>query len=121
MAQLLVHLINNAGNGGYKKGDIVSVQEDSHVWGNKETLPRFGVVVITGATVEQILPYCEPEYILANITNGMAKRRLWSLLVDNVPSNIKTQIMTIGTVTVSKSQIKAFLRNKVTDAEADLG
>ena len=39
--------------GCYKKGDIVHVADDGHVWGGKETLPDFVIVKVPGVTLAQ--------------------------------------------------------------------
>ncbi len=68
MAELLVVLIdaNHSDTekdvrGSYKRGDIVVVFPDGHIWGKNEGPPKFGIVQLTGITVEQAKIYLQSE------------------------------------------------------------
>jgi len=67
MAQLLIYMKDNIHNdptkdeaASYKTGDVVSVQDDSHVWGNAEVIFPFEVVSVVGSVSDW-------DYLLAPV------------------------------------------------------
>ena len=104
--------------GCYKRGDIVVVMPDGHIWGREETLPKFVVVKIPGLTVETAQKYTDPAYVLGNEEFGVAERRKWRVLVDSIPNNIKNQLLTNGQVTVTLNQVRNYIEDRVTGLKA---
>ena len=107
----------------YKKGDIVVVKPDGHEWGNQEDPALhpdgvagcgFVIVKIPGVTPT-------PEKIekwmghIQDIDGTMTKRRLWQVMTDDVPLAVRNQLRDFGVVTVTWTQVKNFIRNKLTD------
>lgn len=61
MARLLVKAVDYTHTdpeidkrGAYKRGDVVVVMPDGHVWGNAEDLPKFERVDLPGASVAEV-------------------------------------------------------------------
>ncbi len=59
MAQLLIRDVDNIQKGAvkdrqgsYKKGDVIVVMGDSHIWGKKEGLPNFRIESVSGLASE---------------------------------------------------------------------
>ena len=98
--------------GCYKRGDIVVVMPDGHEWGKEEGLPKFVVVKIPDLAVSKARKYTDP--VINGVTGLMTRRRLRRVLVDDVPSSIKQQLRSTGEVTVTMTQIKNYIQNKVT-------
>jgi hypothetical protein len=48
-------------SGLYKRGDIVAILPDGHVYGSAEGLPDFVVIKFPGVTIEYMQRYLEPE------------------------------------------------------------
>lgn len=94
--------------GCYKRGDIVVVMPDGWTWGSAETLPKFVVVKIPGVDAERAKKY------LAGTSD---LRRQFRIRVDDVPNTIKSQLRDTGTATVTWSQIRDFLRDKLTNLD----
>ena len=102
----------------YKRGDIVTIMPDGHVWGKEEGLPKFVVVKIPGLTVDAAKKYAEPSYVLGNESFGLAERRKWRVLVDSIPTNIKNQLLTNGQVTVTLNQVRNYIEDRLTGLTA---
>jgi len=127
MAELLICSRNGGGIGvgQYKRGDIVTVQEDGFDWGSTDQTKLYvngGMFVrlkIPGVAVSKVKAYVRPEWILQNSDNGMTQRRLWGFLIDSIPAGVRTTLLNTGEYTTTVAAIKAFVRNKVTDEEAD--
>jgi len=49
--------------GCYKAGMPVVVQKNQHVWGLRESLPRFAVFKFPDRTEAELLPYNEPQMV----------------------------------------------------------
>ncbi len=106
----------------YKRGDIVGVFDDGWEWGTRED-PRnfpdpadcqFVIVEIPGVnpTPEKIEKWLGH---IQDIDGTMTKRRLWQVMVDDVPNNIKVKLRDEGVVTITWTKLKNFIRNKLTD------
>lgn len=59
--------------GCYKRGDMVVVAPDGHVWGKEEGLPKFVVVKVPGLSVEKARDFIEEQREAATV------RRTWML------------------------------------------
>ena len=125
MCELLIFIRNNTHadpekdrRGCYKRGMIVGVQSDGHVWGSKETLPDFVIVKIPGVAVaaaEELLEHQIEDDTGVPTLDGDGKpvvfrRRRWRAVVDPIPNAIKNTLLTTGTVTVTVNQIKNYLQ-----------
>lgn len=91
--------------GCYKRGDIVVSMPDGHEWGREETLPTFVVVKVPGIDHERAAKYLESTDSL---------RRKFRIRVDDVPPAILRQLRDTGETTVTWSQVRGFIRDKVT-------
>lgn len=104
--------------GCYKRGDPVVVREDGHVWGAKEGLPNFVVVKIPGVAAAKIeaLLEAQTEDDAGNPLQDetglprVFRRRRWRVLVDGVPSTIRNKLLTTGSVTVTPTQVRNYVR-----------
>lgn len=118
MAEILIKAISAVNpdpakdlRGSYKRGDPVVVMPDGHQWGTEERLPKFVVVRITGLSVDQARKYVLPDL---DLSGSIRRKRLYRLLVDDVPNAIKTQLRNTGFVVVSFEQVRNYIENKVT-------
>jgi len=100
--------------GAYKRGMIVRVEEDGFQWGTKEGLPKFVLVKITGLAAKKVRglvsPQDEDDIGVSQDPAQPFRRRRWRLLVDNIPNAIKIKLRDEGEVTVTKTQIRNYLR-----------
>ena len=99
--------------GCYKRGDVVVVKPDGHVWGKEEGLPKFVIVKIPGVTEAQAQKYLGPE-VNALALEETLTRRLWRVNVDMIPNALLKKLRDTGTVTVTWTQIKGYIQNKAT-------
>lgn len=125
MAEFLIKAIsatnadlNKDKRGCYKRGDIVEVRPDGAAYGKEEGLPKFVIVKIPGLAVETALKYMAPSYVLGNPEMGIAERREWNVLVDDIPNAVKNQLLSSGEVTVTLSQVRNYIKNKFTGLTA---
>lgn len=140
MCELLVFAVNNTHadpgkdrRGCYKRGMIVVVQTDGHVWGLEESKQawiaagmdvaawhdKFVIVKIPGVSVaaaqEAISHQTEddsgtPLFEAGGTTPKIFRRRRWKLLVNTLPSAILNALQTDGEVTVTASQVRNYLK-----------
>lgn len=99
----------------YYKGDIVEVQEDGFIWGTD--MEYFGVLKIPGLSVDKVRKYMSPEFELNTDTGEftkMKKRRIWNLLIDNVPTDIKQEFVQNREITLTATKVKNYIQNKIT-------
>ena len=129
MALFLVYGKNNVNidpvkdaRGCYKLGDIVEVMDDSKHDGNiiaNPVMPPFYLVRITGVTKEQaykyMQPYIDPTTVGMEIPTTL-RRRLYNVEVSSIPSAIRNQLIADRYVSVSWSQIRNYIRNRMTNA-----
>jgi hypothetical protein len=115
MAEFLIKAINAVHidpvkdkQGCYKRGDIVDVRPDGWPWGKEEGLPRFYIVKITGLSVDIAKKYMGTDNSI---------RRIWKVRADDVPTAIKNQLLSKGIVTVTWTQVKGYVRNKLTNLD----
>ena len=107
----------------YKKGDIVVIKPDGHEWGNLEDPAKHpdgvdgcGFVIVkvpgvnpTKAKIDKWMDHVK------DIDETMTKRRLWEVMTDDVPPNVKNKLRDDGVVTITWAKLKDFIRNKLTD------
>ncbi len=107
----------------YKKGDIVVVMPDGHEWGRMEDPALhpdgvagcgFVIVKVAGvtATPEKIAKWLG---VIKDIEGTMTKRRLWEVMTDDVPTSIRNKLRDDGVASVTWTQLKNYIRNKLTD------
>ncbi len=107
----------------YKKGDIVVVKPDGHEWGRMEDPALhpdgvdgcgFVIVKVPGvtATPEKIAKWLGT---IKDIDGTMTKRRFWEVMTDDVPANIRNKLRDNGVVTITWTNLKNYIRNKLTE------
>lgn len=95
----------------YRRGDIVVVMPDGHVWGRQEGLPKFYQVSIPGLSVELAKKVIESEM---DAENKFVARRKWGLLINNLPVLMQNKLQNEGRIEASIEQVKNYLKNKIT-------
>jgi hypothetical protein len=123
MAELLVKAIDVTHKnsvkdkaGCYKRGDVVVVMPDAHEWGNEERLPKFMMIKIPDLSVKDARKYIKSEIDDTDPENKIIiTRRLFGVMIDDTPPAIKDSLNNDGEVTVNWSQIKSYVKNKVTE------
>jgi hypothetical protein len=104
--------------GCYKRGDIVVVMPDGHEWGAKEGLPNFVKIKIPGLDHETVRELIDEQReddagTLLFDDDGqpiLFRRRRWRLLVDSIPTTIRNQLRDFGEVTVTRAQIRNYVK-----------
>ena len=127
MAELLVKAVDaihpdpdKDARGCYKRGDPVVVQEDGHVWGAREGLPRFVIIKIPGVPADRLRAFLEPDEAVDEFSGERLPRirRRWRALVDDLPAQFKRSLRDTGTVTVTWTQVRSYVQDKATLATA---
>ena len=110
--------------GCYVIGDIVEVLDDSKHDGDlvaNPIAPPFYLVRITGVTKAQglkyMVPYIEPGTELMENPVTL-RRRQFNVEVSNIPSGIRNQLLANRYVSVSWSQVRNYIRNRMTNQTA---
>lgn len=93
----------------YKRGDPVVVKPDGWSWGSQEVIPPadgglFVIVKIPDVTVAQTIRF---------LNAGTAARKLYRVVVDELPTGVRNTLNTTGTITRTWVQIRNFIENKV--------
>ena len=107
----------------YKKGDMVVVMPDGHTWGRMEDPTKhpggvagcgFVIVKVPGVTAT---PGKIAKWIghIQDADGTMTKRRLWQVLTDDVPANIRNKLRDEGVATITWAKLKGHIRDKLTD------
>jgi hypothetical protein len=100
-----------------RRGDIIAVFPDGHVWGREEGLPNYVSVDLTGVPVDDIKKYMVPAYSAILGPNGekqMLKKRKYNILIDNLPQAILNILAADGKITVSRANITGRIYNRIT-------
>ena len=131
MALFLVYGKNNTNpdplkeaRGCYKIGDIVEVLDDSKHDGDIVANPiaaPFYLVRITGVTKAQALKYMEPyiDPATEGTENPVTLRhRQFNVEVASIPSAIRSKLIADRYVSVSWSQVRNYIRNRMTGETA---
>lgn len=129
--------------GCYKRGMPVQVQEDGHVWGRLESKQvwiaegrdpaqwpsqgKFAIVKIPGVPKGRALAFLDEQFVddvgldyfrtVLDLRPSRYRRRAWRLLVDNIPNNLRNQLLNNGEVTVTVTQVRNYLRRIRDDAQ----
>jgi hypothetical protein len=106
--------------GCYKRGDVVTVQDDGHPWGRKEGLPNFIILRIPGAAralAERLADEQDDDDsgTLLQDADGMRgrhRRRRWRIDIDDLPAAVRTALMTTGAAPITRVQIRTRLKRK---------
>lgn len=126
MARFLVKAVSAAhvdpvkdARGCYKRGDIVVIRPDGHVWGREETLPMFYQVDVSGLTVEAATLYAQAhtEPDLASPFPGdttPVKRRRYRFRIEALSGPALVNLDTSGQITMAWSTARTILRDTVT-------
>jgi len=112
--------------GCYGIGDIVEVLDDSKHNGDLVANPiaaPFYLVRITGVTKAQAEKYMAPHIDPATVgVEGVQpvtlRRRLHNVEVSSIPSAIRNQLLANRYVSVSWSQVRNYIRNRMTNETA---
>lgn len=82
MARLLVKAVDHThpdpkidAQGAYKRGDVVCVMSDDHVWGGAEGLPKFEQIDLPGVPVESLQHMIGSEVERLDEIAGLAARK----------------------------------------------
>jgi len=131
MALFLVYGKNNThsdpekqARGCYSIGDIVEVLDDSKHDGDlvkNPIAPPFYLVRITGVTKAQadkyMAPYIDPATV--GTENPVTlRRRQFNVEVASIPAAIRNKLMADRYVSVSWSQVRNYIRNRMTNQTA---
>lgn len=110
--------------GCYRRGDIVQVLDDSAHDGDlvkNPIMPPWILVRITGVTKAQaekyMLPYIDPATVNTERPVTL-RRRLHNVEVASIPSAIRTKLLSDRYVSVSWSQVRNYIRNRLTNETA---
>lgn len=145
MAELLVFLANNTHadankdrRGCWKRGMLVVVQEDGHIWGRLESKqvwiaegntaaswPQQGhlaILKIPGVPAAKARALLDPqnsddagvpvwdEVGEGTLVPATFRRRGWRLVFDSLPNNVRNTVAQTGEFTTTVSAIRNFLR-----------
>lgn len=112
----------------YKRWDIIRVEETGYQWSPKELIPPINGggaarVVITDVTKQQVINWVRNHWsceVAANdVVDGvMVRRRRVRIDGDLVPNSVKNQLNTNGVYTTTWTQIRQYVRNKLTNETA---
>lgn len=131
MAELLVKAVNATHSdpnkdlrGCYKRGDIVLVRENGHVWGSLELKPpadggKFVVIKITDVTRAQVINWVLNHWATDLEGSDGIRRRRVKIDVDLVPPAVLQELNQTGQYTTTWVAIRQYVRNKETNATAD--
>lgn len=108
----------------YKQGDVVGVAPDGWHWGALELLPpaqggRFVIIKITDVTRQQVINWvsnhwqCDIQGLDIN-----ARRRRVRIDIDLIPASVKQTLNQTGQYSTTWAAIRAYVRNKQTQATA---
>lgn len=125
---------NGTGPDHWRRGDLVTIQEDGHVWGKYETRAAwvaagespalwpqdFFLLRIPGLSVGRASRFIERW----TDPGALGGRSVWRLLIAEIPQSIRDILLATGMLTVgvdiTRAQLAARLRRKDTEATADL-
>jgi hypothetical protein len=103
--------------GCYKQWDIVTVMEDAKHNGDIVTNPITGpfyLVRVVGATVADLVPFLDPEFVVVNGERRDTRRRAWGFEPARIPNNILNTLNRDHYIEVPFSTVQTFLTRKAT-------
>jgi hypothetical protein len=125
MAEILLMAINKTHSnptkdmaGCYKRGDPVMVRDDGYLWSVEESKAPinggvFVIIKIPGVLRSKVEKYVLPQKDDADPTRDK-RRRLWRVVVDELPTGVRNQLRDTGTYTTTWTQVRNFIENKLT-------
>jgi hypothetical protein len=125
MAEILLMAINKTHSvpakdaaGCYKRGDPVIVRDDGHTWGSQEAKApinggSFVIIKLPGVPRAKVEKYLASQKDDLEPTRDV-RRRLWRVVVDELPAGVRNQLRDTGTYTTTWNQVRNFIENKVT-------
>lgn len=115
----------------YRRGDFISVKNYPRGLGARQQPPKFYRIIFgfdNQTQADRFLEFMEPELGEPdeNGNQPIIQKRAWRLLMDDVPTGVKTKFQNQGFVAIGNHpqadytwpQIKAYLRRKRDNAEA---
>lgn len=120
MAELLI-LAKTAEmkNAKWNRGDVIAVMPDGHEWGKEERLPKFYVVRIPRAPVEDYQGYLEAQMLDTKLVdaNGEAIIKLiaprkWKFELDTLSKDTKDALESKGATELSSVDTRSSLTEK---------
>lgn len=106
----------------YKRGDIVVVKRDGWPWGKEELkAPKDGGVFVRlklpGVPVSSVEKYIEQHNIIegegSKARSVVKRRRIWRLVVDELPVGVRNQFNTTGEYTTTVAAIRNYIHDKI--------
>jgi len=99
------------GRGAWKRGHVVGVFPDGHVFGRRESLPRFVIV-----TVPRSFVVTNPELIQEEWSGEeLVHRRKWRIDVDSLSPTKRTELEVSGETTLNRSESDSVLGRETRD------
>jgi hypothetical protein len=117
--------------GCWKRGLLVTVQEDGHPWGAKERYPAFAVLSLPLVPVARLQRYVEPQWEIGPTDPEPYRRRLWRLRIADMPPAKRKLVLDDGRMTVKGTPkytgpydalwiwLRRYLRNQFTNLDED--
>jgi len=100
--------------GCYKRGMIVTVQQDGFDWGRLSIsfYPAACIIKIPGLAVEKIEDLTSPQM---EDDSGISqidpyRRRQWILNIDDIPNGLKQTVKDTGEITVTVSKVRNYIK-----------
>jgi len=128
MAEFLIKLIDHTHSDPlkdsrecYKRGDVVVVMPDSHIWGKEEGYPKFLVVKIPGMSIETGRKYIEQQIqgdVMGETLDPsvVTRCRKYNVLLNSAPQTMIDTARTQGYITVDFNSMKYLIKNQATGA-----
>jgi len=96
----------------FKRGDIISVKPDDITWGSKEGLPAFYRIQIQDLDYLRVKAFLEQREISGiGLDRQIVRVRNHQIDLSTVPPAILNQLNSTGTVSVTKRQIRNYVKN----------
>lgn len=120
MAELLV-LAKTAEvkNAKWTRGDVIVVKPDGHKWGREERPPKFFVVRVPKAPVEDYQEYLDAQIVDTGLVDfdgsritKMTAPRKWQLNIDSLSQATKESLDSKGIAELSSVDTKSVLTEK---------
>lgn len=121
MAEALLFAANNTHpdpekdrRGAWKRGYIVVVKPDGHVWGSREdparnAAPRkFVLIKFPGVSVERVERYLQPQFDDAGgalLEPVVWRRRLWQIQYSELPLAARNKLATEGVLIIGGASV----------------
>lgn len=105
----------------WRAGEPAVVQEDGHAWSPRERA-AFIILRIPGVPARRLRRYLQEDTIadpLSGRVTGRRRRRLWRVLLDELPPAARAAIRDTGVVTASWDQVRGHWQNQLTTARAE--